>query len=65
MNISAFGTFFANAFNASYGTPFDPFANSVNLVLAIWSLEEIGATGDKVGLILQSLWFDHVMWLVL
>jgi hypothetical protein len=48
VNISAFGTFFANAFNRTFDPPFDPFANDVNLVLAIWSLEEIGSTGDKV-----------------
>ncbi|GAQ87523.1 hypothetical protein KFL_003580160 [Klebsormidium nitens] len=55
VNISAFGTFFANAFNTTYPTAFDPFANSVNLVLAIWSLEEIGATGDKgVAVLLQN-----------
>jgi hypothetical protein len=55
VNISAFGTFFANAFNRTFDPPFDPFANDVNLVLAIWSLEEIGSTGDKgVAVLLQN-----------
>lgn len=59
VDITAFGPYFANAVNLTFGqtfnTAFDPFANDVNLCLAIWSLEEIGATGDKgVTVLLQN-----------
>lgn len=55
INITAFADFFGNAVALKYGEKkaarphyFDPYVNDVTAFLAIWSLEEIGATGDKV-----------------
>ena len=31
-----------------YGSPFDPFMNDQNFVLSVLTLEEFGATGNKV-----------------
>jgi hypothetical protein len=45
-----FRAFFDAATNMTSNPPFDPYKNDVNFLLATWSLEEIGATGDKVGL---------------
>lgn len=44
-----FRSYFDAALNTTSNPPFDPFKNDVNFLLATWSLEEIGATGDKVG----------------
>lgn len=44
-----FRAYFDAATNMTSNPPFDPFKNDVNFLLATWSLEEIGATGDKVG----------------
>lgn len=43
-----FKKYFDNALKKTSNPPFDPFKNDVNFLLATWSLEEIGATGDKV-----------------
>lgn len=43
-----FRKYFDAALNKTSNPPFDPFKNDVNFLLATWSLEEIGATGDKV-----------------
>lgn len=44
-----FRAYFDAATNVTSNPPFDPFKNDINFLLASWSLEEIGATGDKVG----------------
>jgi hypothetical protein len=44
-----FRAYFDAALNTTSSPPFDPFKRDVNFLLATWSLEEIGATGDKVG----------------
>lgn len=43
---------FTAFFNMAFGMneTFDPYLNDVNFLLSTWMLEEIGATGDKVGL---------------
>lgn len=46
--IGGFRAFFDNAVNKSSEPSFDPYANDINFLLATWSLEEIGSTGDKV-----------------
>jgi hypothetical protein len=43
-----FRAFFDNALNKTSDPAFDPHANDINFLLSTWSLEEIGATGDKV-----------------
>ncbi len=48
VDFTAFGQLMNNALNRTFNPPFDPYLNDVNLVLAIWTLEEIGSTGDKV-----------------
>ncbi|GAQ80483.1 hypothetical protein KFL_000550140 [Klebsormidium nitens] len=53
LNFTAFADYFGNAvthkFGKKYAGPpfFDPYFDDVTIFLAIWSLEEIGATGDK------------------
>lgn len=44
-----FQKYFDRAIGKTSNPPFDPYKNDVNFLLATWSLEEIGATGDKVG----------------
>jgi hypothetical protein len=44
-----FRAYFDKALKKTSEPAFDPYANDVNFLLATWSLEEIGATGDKVG----------------
>ena len=36
-----------------YGSPFNPFLNDQNFVLSVLTLEEFGATGNKVSAALQ------------
>jgi hypothetical protein len=49
LNIAAgFQAYFDAAVKMVSNPPFDPFKKDVNFLLATWSLEEIGATGDKV-----------------
>jgi len=43
-----FRAYFDAATNMTSNPPFDPYKNDVNFLLATWSLEEIGSTGDKV-----------------
>jgi hypothetical protein len=50
-----FQAFFDNALKKTSNPPFDPYKNDVNFLLATFSLEEIGATGDKVGGLLRQL----------
>lgn len=45
-----FQKFFDAALNKTSSPPFDAYENDINFLLATWSLEEIGATGDKVGM---------------
>eukprot|EP00775_Hariotina_reticulata_P002749 gene2749-3044_t len=42
-----FQKYFDKALGKSSSPAFDPFKNDINFLLATWSLEEIGATGDK------------------
>eukprot|EP00879_Flechtneria_rotunda_P017454 GHRR01018292.1.p1 GENE.GHRR01018292.1~~GHRR01018292.1.p1 ORF type:complete len:412 (-),score=113.53 GHRR01018292.1:398-1633(-) len=42
-----FQKYFDNAVGKQSNPPFDPYKNDINFLLATWSLEEIGATGDK------------------
>jgi hypothetical protein len=49
LNIAAgFQAYFDTAVRMVSNPPFDPFKNDINFLLSTWSLEEIGATGDKV-----------------
>lgn len=49
LNITGgFQQYFDRATNKTSNPPFDPYKNDINFLLATWSLEEIGATGDKV-----------------
>ncbi len=34
--------------NLTYNGTFDPFADDVSFLVSMWTLEEIGQTGDKV-----------------
>ncbi|KAF6253913.1 ferritin-like domain-containing protein [Scenedesmus sp. NREL 46B-D3] len=52
--IGGFRAFFDNAVNKSSEPSFDPYANDINFLLATWSLEEIGSTGDKGCILLVS-----------
>ena len=53
-----FNGFMAAAYNLGnstveevYGSPFDPFMNDQNFVLSVLTLEEFGATGNKVSVV--------------
>eukprot|EP00879_Flechtneria_rotunda_P018960 GHRR01019904.1.p2 GENE.GHRR01019904.1~~GHRR01019904.1.p2 ORF type:complete len:107 (+),score=35.29 GHRR01019904.1:608-928(+) len=45
---NGFRKYFDKALKKTSNPPFDPYKNDANFLLATWSLEEIGATGDKV-----------------
>ena len=67
LNFTAFADYFGNAvtrkFGKKYAGPpfFDPYFDDVTIFLAIWSLEEIGATGDKVsGLLYIGTWCKRI-----
>lgn len=49
-----FQKYFDKAVGKTSNPPFDPYKNDVNFLLATFSLEEIGATGDKV---CTGVWF--------
>lgn len=49
-----FTAYFDNALNKTSSPPFDPFKNDVNFLLATFSLEEVGATGDKGCILLAT-----------
>ena len=54
----------------AFGTPFDPFMNDQNFVLSVLTLEEFGATGNKVSVPSCQFANDHPQaptswWLVL
>lgn len=49
-----FQKYFDRATKKTSNPPFDPYKNDVNFLLATWSLEEIGATGDKGCILLAS-----------
>lgn len=43
-----FQKYFDKALKKTSNPPFSPYTNDINFLLATWSLEEIGSTGDKV-----------------
>lgn len=45
--IGGFNQFFKRALDYNGTEDFDPYANDVNFLVSMWTLEEIGATGDK------------------
>jgi hypothetical protein len=49
-----FQKYFDRAVKKTSNPPFDPYKNDVNFLLATFSLEEIGATGDKGCILLAS-----------
>eukprot|EP00882_Tetradesmus_deserticola_P001009 GHRQ01001092.1.p1 GENE.GHRQ01001092.1~~GHRQ01001092.1.p1 ORF type:complete len:409 (+),score=152.07 GHRQ01001092.1:202-1428(+) len=49
-----FRAFFDKALKKTSNPQFDPYANDVNFLLATFSLEEIGSTGDKGSILLVS-----------
>eukprot|EP00898_Chlorokybus_atmophyticus_P005794 jgi/Chlat1/6215/Chrsp44S05750 len=51
---TAFADFFDSALGMSPTPRFDPYANDVNFLLSMWTLEEIGATGDTGSILLCS-----------
>jgi hypothetical protein len=52
--MGGFNAFFKKALNYTGTATFDPFANDVNFLVSMWTLEEIGATGDKGSIALVS-----------
>jgi hypothetical protein len=45
--IGGFNQFFKRALKYNGTEDFDPYANDINFLVSMWTLEEIGATGDK------------------
>ena len=59
--VGGFNGFFAAAYNLgkrsieeAFGSPFNPFLNDQNFVVSVLTLEEFGATGNKVSAIHTS-----------
>ncbi len=60
--MGGFNAFFKKALNYTGTATFDPFANDVNFLVSMWTLEEIGATGDKVSVTPHSAFVGYYCW---